>query len=98
GQSRRHDLPGPARRMTGLLPTPAPLAYRTMTPEEWRDYPKDDFAALIRRWCDRHGYVLYVALGKKVPARLPYRRNDAGMVEVAEDFLQMADRWRMRRL
>ncbi len=74
------------------IPFPASvITYVQLTNAEWTQYPKDNFQSLIRRWCERHNFTQYVDLGRKICTRLPYRRKDGTTIEVATDFLQLAD-------
>lgn len=65
------------------------------TAAEWAAYPKTDFPMLIRRWCAKHNFIDYVELGRPVPAKLPYTPvKKSTDLEVATDFLTMADKYR----
>lgn len=77
-----------------------PLKWLAFTNEQWAGYADDDFRPLIKRWCNRHGFVQYVEPGYSVPARSPYRRGntgegeDYGKVYAAEDFMAMVEKQR----
>lgn len=64
--------------------------YKHFTLEEWGKYPKDNFDAVIRSWCSKHNFIHYVEVGRPIAAKLPYHPKDGG-IEVALDFLDMAD-------
>jgi hypothetical protein len=80
------------------------VTYQAMTHAAWSAYPKHDFDKLITRWCERHNFMEYVALGKKVCAKVPYRtgnklfREDPSMVYVADDFIAMADAYHAKKI
>lgn len=71
------------------------ITYKTFSPAEWTAYPKDHFTAMIRAWCELHGFTQHVRLGERICTKLPYSLNHkAGIMSVAEDFLLMVEKRR----
>lgn len=74
------------------------IEYEIFSCAEWSQYPKIGFDRLIRRWCGRWGFVRHVGWGKEICMKLPYRKKDDNTVEVAKDFIDLAEAYRARRM